>query len=94
MEKEIAGKILSCLRNTSKYPEETVSSHIPNGTSQNNDNTVRIVLPDRNISSCTGYAFSQYIGQSVDGCRALNVEDCEEFNLRIFESRRHNLDSG
>lgn len=89
MEKEIAGKILSCLRNTQKYTEEVSSSHnSPSEITKSRNNAASILFPDRNISSCTGFAFSQYIAQSVDEFKALNVEDCEEFNQRAFEFRR------
>lgn len=89
MEKEIAGKILSCLRNTKNYTEEVASSHRNSSEIiKSRNNAASILFPDKNISSCTGFAFSQYIAQSVDGFKALNVEDCEEFNQKAVEFRR------
>lgn len=93
MEKEIAGKILSCLRNTTNYAKDVSSHNSPIEIAKNGNNASSIVLPDRNISSFTGYAFSQYIAQSVDGFKALNVDDCEDYNRKVFESRRLHVDA-
>lgn len=95
MEKEIAGKILSCLRSSPKATEEdelnaVISlSHSSYGfsdrISENNSSATRILNEDI-FSFNVGYSFTQYLAQSVDNQDGINLNDFEEHNYNIMKS--------
>lgn len=95
MEKEIAGKILSCLRSSPKVPEEDETnavislSHsscgLNNRISENNSSVTRMLNEDI-FSFNVGYSFTQYLAQSVDNQHGINLNDFEEYNYNIMKS--------
>lgn len=97
MEKVIAGKMLLCLRSSSKVTKEDdlnpvmsppLNLHLPTHKDVENDISATNRITEDTISFNVGYSFTQYLAQCVDNLRGISIDDFEEHNYNILKSKR------
>lgn len=96
MEKEIAGKILSCLRGPSATAEEDLPCSIASDSAKVIENkknadskSEQMDTSDSTIYFDIGFSFTQFLAQSVDGgSKGINLDDLEEYNYNVLNTRK------
>ena len=100
MEREIAGKILSCLRAPSGGIQDDLSpSLIPSElTKLTERKEIEAEKVERMKTAwCDtmpfniGFSFTQFLAQSVDGSQGIDLDYLEEYNYSALGTRKENI---